>query len=172
MCLSGSWWRLSGGRYFPQASCFHTELVPADRVWSPPHATLDNQKGNILEPFPLSYCVCGRLLLIWSLIFLGGLLCYLNKAHGTCVFFFCNWDQNRFRSPAAFPGSPRCFLWLCGAVRGSFFSRGMKHPGLVLPPSCPSHGEPHPDHFSFSSGLKKKKRKKKACFYTSPFLSH
>lgn len=134
MCPSVSWWRLSGGRCFHQASRFHTKLVPADPVWSPAHATLDNQKGNILEPFPLSYCVCIRFLLTLSLIFRGGLLCYLNKTHGTCVcfFFFCNWDQNRFHSPAAFPGSPRRFLWLCGAVRGSFFAPGMKHPGLVF----------------------------------------
>ena len=42
------WWAM-----LPPSVTFSHELVPADRVWSPPHATLDNQKGNILEPFPL-----------------------------------------------------------------------------------------------------------------------
>ena len=73
------------GQCVHQASCFHTELVPADPVWSPPNAILDNRKGNILEPFPLSYCVWKRLLLIFSFLFHGGLVSYLNGTHGTCV---------------------------------------------------------------------------------------
>ena len=73
------------GQCVHQASCFHTELVPPDPVWVPPNAILDNQKGNILEPFPLSYCVWKRLLLIFSFLFHGGLVSYLNGTHGTCV---------------------------------------------------------------------------------------
>ena len=130
------------GQCVHQASCFHTELVPADPVWSPPNAILDNRKGNILEPFPLSYCVWKRLLLIFSFLFHGGLVSYLNGTHGTCVcvcvcVFSCNWDQKGFCSPAAFPGSPRCFLRLCRAVGGSFLRDEAS--GAGVPPSCPSH---------------------------------
>lgn len=88
------------GQCVHQASCFHTELVPADPVWSPPNAILDNQKGNILEPFPLSYCVWKRLLLIFSFLFHGGLVSYLNGTHGTCVcvcvFFFLQLGSEGF----------------------------------------------------------------------------
>lgn len=65
LCLGGGW---AVGQCVHQASCFHTELVPGDPVWSPPNAILDNQKGNILELVPLSYCVWKCLLLIFSLL--------------------------------------------------------------------------------------------------------
>lgn len=142
MCPSVSWWRLSGGRCFHQASRFHTKLVPADPVWSPAHATLDNQKGNILEPFPLSYCVCIRFLLTLSLIFRGGLLCYLNKTHGTCVcffFFFLQLGSEPFPLTGCLSWLPETLsLALRGGQRFLLCSRDEASRAGV-PPSCSSH---------------------------------
>ena len=128
------------GQCVHQASCFHTELVPADPVWSPPNAILDNRKGNILEPFPLSYCVWRRFLLMFSLLFHCGLLCYLNKTHGTC-FLQLGSEASLLTSRLSWLTS--CLSWLPETQQGGrsfLLSQGMKHPGLVcLPPSCPSH---------------------------------
>lgn len=158
-----SWWRLSGGRCFHQASRFHTKLVPADPVWSPAHATLDNQKGNTLEPFPLSYCVCIRFLLTLSLIFRGGLLCYLNKTHGTCVCFFFFATGIRTVSTHRLPFlAPRdAFSGSAGRSEVPSLLQGWSIQGWCSSFLLKSYGEPHPDRFSFSSGLKKKERKKK-----------
>lgn len=126
LCLGGG--RVVG-RCFHQASCFHTELVPADPVWLPPHTILDNQKGNILEPFPLSYCVWRHFVLIFSLLFHGGLLCYLNKTHSTCVFW--QLGSEVFLLTSRLSWLPEMLSPALQGGRKFLLSQGMKHPGLV-----------------------------------------
>lgn len=103
-----------------QASCFHTSLFLVT-----PCGHHQTQSWIIKRKYSgtgSSKLLCLEMssvdILFASCSSNGGLVSYLNRTHGTCVYFFSlATGIRRVSVTSRLPGSPRCFLRLCRGGR-------------------------------------------------------